>query len=235
MKQAKNESPKMDASAAITLISDNPVLKTAIPSQLTHTQTKNCAVVEHWQDFAASLRPAPPALAIVDCTTCADNLPDLAALRTEHPLMALIGIGTAQEAEYFATLALSSFITFPLAMPALLHNAEHLLYERTVTAGQQVLAFPMQAEFSAADKAMRRDGTTLELTDKETAMLLCLYHHRHGWLARQQLLEDVWGYSDSITTHTLETHLYRLRTKLREMFGDEDIVVTKQGAYQLRL
>jgi DNA-binding response OmpR family regulator len=80
---------------------------------------------------------------------------------------------------------------------------------------------------------VRHTEGDIELTDKEAAILLCLYHHRQHPLPRQQLLEEVWGYSDSIATHTLETHLYRLRNKLREAFGDTEIIITQQGNYRL--
>lgn len=222
----------MEAFPAILLLTADPVLAAAIPAQLRHAGAGEATVVESWQALQAA---PPPALALVDCAACGGELGAIGPFRKQHPLVALVGIGTAEQAEYFSALPLAAFVHRPVSMPALLHSVEHLGYERAMTAGQQNLGFPQGAVFSPADRCIRKGGAELELTDKETAMLLCLYHHRHGWLPRQQLLEEVWGYSDTIATHTLETHLYRLRGKLRECFGEEEVVVTRQGTYRLRL
>lgn len=220
----------MEAFPAISLLTTDAVLASAIPAQLRYSELGDCTVLPDWN---ALLAAKPPALVLIDCTACESQLSQLAALRRDHPLMAIIGIGNSAQAELFSPLPLAAFVKRPVSMPALLHSIEHLGYERAMTAGQQALPFPQDARFSPADKVIRHGERLLELTDKESAILLCLYHHRHGWLPRQQMLEEVWGYSDTIATHTLETHLYRLRSKLRDVFSEEEIIITRQGAYRL--
>lgn len=218
----------MEAFPAITLVTDDSVLQAAVPAQLRHALGVSCEVVGSGEDFTAS----PPALALLDCAaTEMDRLPDL---RRDHPLMALIGIGSAAQAGAFEALPLSAFVRRPVSMSVLLRHIERLGYERALHAGQQQLAFPLGAVFHPADKTiLLSGGKNIELTDKESAILLCLYHHRHGWLPRAHLLEQVWGYSDAITTHTLETHLYRLRNKLRNAFDAQELIVTHNGGYRL--
>ncbi|MBU3731652.1 MAG: response regulator transcription factor [Beijerinckiaceae bacterium] len=76
------------------------------------------------------------------------------------------------------------------------------------------------------------DGTVLRLTEKETAILL--YLHRAGdAVARETLLAEVWGYNPRVTTHTLETHIYRLRQKLEAHPSDARLLVTETGGYRL--
>lgn len=225
----------MEAFPVITLLTEDTVLAAAIPQQFAFSGIGECVVLSSWHALLAALTPLPPALALIDCA-CNGVVPDnIAILRRDHPLMALVGIGSSEQAEFFAALPLSAFVKRPVSMPALLRSVEHLGYARAMSAGQQMLALPQGAHFLPGDKIIRHADGDMELTAKESAILLCLYHHRHGWLPRQQLLEEVWGYSDTIATHTLETHLYRLRSKLRDIFGHEDLVVTRQGAYQLQL
>ena len=220
----------MEAFPAITLVTDDPVLQAAIPAQLRHALGISCEVVGSGENFNAT----PPALALLDCATM--DMGRLPGLRRNHPLMALIGIGTAAQAEAFEALPLSAFVRRPVSMPVLLRHIERLGYERALHAGQQQLAFPLGAIFHPADKTiLLSGGESIELTDKESAILLCLYHHRHGWLPRASLLEQVWGYSDAITTHTLETHLYRLRNKLRDAFNAQELIITRNGGYRLAL
>lgn len=69
------------------------------------------------------------------------------------------------------------------------------------------------------------------LTDKELAILLLLAQSDEA-LSREELLRVVWGYDADLETHTLETHIYRLRRKLAELGGDGDIITTPAG-YQL--
>jgi DNA-binding response OmpR family regulator len=76
------------------------------------------------------------------------------------------------------------------------------------------------------------DGKKIRLTEKETNILKFL--HRSGdTVARETLLHEVWGYNPAVTTHTLETHIYRLRQKIEQNPGQAQILVTESGGYRL--
>jgi len=76
------------------------------------------------------------------------------------------------------------------------------------------------------------DGKKIRLTEKETNILKFLY--RSGdTVARETLLHEVWGYNPAVTTHTLETHIYRLRQKIEENPGQAQILITESGGYRL--
>ncbi len=64
------------------------------------------------------------------------------------------------------------------------------------------------------------DGRAIALTEKESALLAGLLGET-GY-TREKLLEKVWGYGEGVDTHTLETHLYRLRSKLKDVVAEED-------------
>jgi hypothetical protein len=76
------------------------------------------------------------------------------------------------------------------------------------------------------------DGRKVRLTDKETAIL---DHLRRvgGVVGREQLLAEVWGYSAAVTTHTLETHIYRLRRKIEADPANATLLITEPGGYRL--
>jgi DNA-binding response OmpR family regulator len=71
------------------------------------------------------------------------------------------------------------------------------------------------------------------LTEKETAVLKFLYQAGARSVARPVLLEQVWGYSSAVETHTLETHIYRLRQKLESDPSGGALLVTESGGYRL--
>jgi DNA-binding response OmpR family regulator len=70
------------------------------------------------------------------------------------------------------------------------------------------------------------------LTEKETNILKYLYRMGET-VPRETLLNEVWGYNPAVTTHTLETHIYRLRKKIED--GDAKILLTEDGGYRLGL
>ncbi len=73
----------------------------------------------------------------------------------------------------------------------------------------------------------------IRLTDKEGAILKYLYRIGDRTVSRDTLLDEVWGYNAGVTTHTLETHVYRLRQKIEEDPSNARILVTAPGGYRL--
>ncbi len=76
------------------------------------------------------------------------------------------------------------------------------------------------------------EGKKVRLTEKETNILKFLYRSGET-VARETLLHEVWGYNPAVTTHTLETHIYRLRQKIEEQPGQAQILITESGGYRL--
>lgn len=76
-------------------------------------------------------------------------------------------------------------------------------------------------------------GSKMKLTEKETAILRFLYRAGREVVGRETLLAEVWGYNAQVTTHTLETHIYRLRQKIEPNPALAAILVTESGGYKL--
>jgi DNA-binding response OmpR family regulator len=75
-------------------------------------------------------------------------------------------------------------------------------------------------------------GKRVRLTEKETNILKFLYRSGET-VPRDTLLHEVWGYNPAVTTHTLETHIYRLRQKIETSPGQAQLLVTESGGYRL--
>ncbi len=89
--------------------------------------------------------------------------------------------------------------------------------------------------FQPANKLLLDNGTNkkIRLTDKEAAILKYLYRTGDRVVGRDTLLNEVWGYNAAVTTHTLETHVYRLRQKIETDPSRARILVTEPGGYRL--
>jgi len=66
-------------------------------------------------------------------------------------------------------------------------------------------------------------------------VLKFLYRCGPGVVDRKVLAKEVWGYNSGVTTHTLETHMYRLRQKIEANPRMPDLLLTDQGGYRLNL
>ncbi len=88
--------------------------------------------------------------------------------------------------------------------------------------------------FKPASKLLINDkGTKIRLTEKETSILKYLYRSGDKVVSRDTLLHEVWGYNAGVTTHTLETHIYRLRQKIEKDPSSAELLVTETGGYRL--
>lgn len=88
--------------------------------------------------------------------------------------------------------------------------------------------------FRPATKLLVNDrGSKVRLTEKETSILRYLYRAGGKVIGRDELLQEVWGYNAEVTTHTLETHIYRLRQKIEKDPSNAALLVTEAGGYKL--
>ena len=85
----------------------------------------------------------------------------------------------------------------------------------------------------SAKMLVRDDNRKIRLTEKETAIIKFLLRSGEQIVSRDVLLQDVWGYNAGVTTHTLETHVYRLRQKIERDPSHAEILVTEGGGYKL--
>lgn len=85
----------------------------------------------------------------------------------------------------------------------------------------------------AAKLLIDEKGSKIRLTEKETSILKYLYRAGEKVVTRDVLLLEVWGYNANVTTHTLETHIYRLRQKIERDPSKAELLVTETGGYKL--
>ncbi|MEZ5852678.1 MAG: response regulator transcription factor [Hyphomicrobiaceae bacterium] len=85
----------------------------------------------------------------------------------------------------------------------------------------------------AAKMLVDERGGKVRLTEKESSILKFLYRANEKVVTREVLLHEVWGYNAGVTTHTLETHIYRLRQKIEKDPSNAELLITEMGGYKL--
>ena len=108
------------------------------------------------------------------------------------------------------------------------HLRQHALSEDAVLAIGPY-TFKPNVKMLIEEKANKK----IRLTEKETSILKYLYRAGQKAVGRDTLLGEVWGYNAGVTTHTLETHIYRLRQKIEKDPAKATILVTDAGGYRL--
>ncbi len=76
-------------------------------------------------------------------------------------------------------------------------------------------------------------GKTADVTDKEMQLLQALLEAGDAVISREAMLKELWGYDETVDTHTLETHIYRLRSKIKDITGSDGMIEAVGGGYKL--
>lgn len=85
------------------------------------------------------------------------------------------------------------------------------------------------------DKILKNNfGKKIYLTDKEILLIKSLFEQNPNSLTKNQLLQKIWGYADNVKTSTLETHIYRLRKKCRDILQDDSLIIFENGGYRIK-
>ncbi|MDQ0313592.1 response regulator transcription factor [Amorphus orientalis] len=143
---------------------------------------------------------------------------------------------TAQEGDSDTILGLEAgandYVTKPFKFAVLLARIRaHLRqYEQSEDATFAIGRYSFRP---AAKLLVDERGSKVRLTEKETAILKYLYRAGQRSVTRDVLLHEVWGYNSGVTTHTLETHIYRLRQKIERDPSNAELLVTEGGGYKL--
>ena len=220
----------------VLLVDDDLELRKTLVDQL--EQYKEFDIVEAGtaNDAMAKVRDSHFDLMILDV-----GLPDMDGreavklLRKEgfkSPILMLTGHDSDADQILGLESGANDYITKPFRFSVLLARLRTALRQHDQS--EDVVFTIGQYSFQPASKVLEStDGQKVRLTDKETSILKYLYRQGPKTITRDILLKEVWGYNNRVTTHTLETHIYRLRQKIERDPSNARLLVTEDGGYRL--
>ena len=154
--------------------------------------------------------------------------------RVSSPIIML----TAADSDADTILGLESgandYVTKPFRLGVLLARLRAQLRQHDQSENAVFQIGPYQFQPAAKLLIDSEGRRRVRLTDKEAAILKFLYRAGNKPVGRDTLLHEVWGYKSSVTTHTLETHVYRLRQKMETEPAHAKLLVTEPGGYRLK-
>ena len=219
----------------LLIVDDDQDLRGAIAEQL---QAEGFEVVEAPTagDGIRLAREAKPDVILLDV-----DLPDMdgrdACKRMREdgvttPVIMLTAADTEEDTVKGIDSGAAVYVTKPYRFAVLLSYIRAQLrdYEHSEGAVFRLGAY----EFRPAAKLLVDEkGKKIRLTEKETNILKYLYRAGEKAVSREELLAEVWGYNAGVTTHTLETHVYRLRQKIEPDPANARLLLTEAGGYKL--
>ena len=150
------------------------------------------------------------------------------------PILMLTGHDTDSDTILGLNAGANDYITKPFKFPVLLARIRAQLRQHEQSEDAIFTLGPYTFK-PAVKMLLTGDDKKIRLTEKETNILKFLYRATEGVVPRDTLLHEVWGYNAGVTTHTLETHIYRLRQKIEPDPSHASLLVTESGGYRLAL
>lgn len=220
----------------ILLVDDDDILREALGEQLVQTEDFDVFEAATGAEGMEKAKAALYDLIILDV-----GLPDtdgrelcrrMRKAGVKAPILMLTGHDGDADTILGLEAGANDYVTKPFRFPVLLARIRAQLrqHEQSEDAVFQLGPY----SFRPAQKLLLdTKDKKIRLTEKETNILKYLYRAGQNVVARDVLLHEVWGYNAGVTTHTLETHIYRLRQKIEPDPAQARLLVTESGGYRL--
>ena len=220
----------------ILLVDDDEDLREALSEQLVMTEDFDVFEAGTGAEGMEKVKEAVYDLVILDV-----GLPDtdgrelcrrMRKQGVKSPILMLTGHDSDADTILGLDAGANDYVTKPFKFPVLLARIRAQLrqHEQSEDAVFNLGPYTFKPSMKML---LTEDEKKVRLTEKETNILKFLYRSPDGVVARDVLLHEVWGYNAGVTTHTLETHIYRLRQKVERDPSNAELLVTEPGGYKL--
>ena len=228
----------MSGARTLLLVEDDELLRHALKEQL--AAQGEFAVIEEAATGAAGIAVAKGT--VFDIILLDIGLPDMdgrdvclkmreAGVRS--PIIMLTAADTEDDTITGLNAGANDYVTKPFRMAVLLARVRAHLRQHNQSDDAIFSVGPYKFQPAAKMLVVGDGQRKIRLTEKETAILKYLYRVGNKTVTRETLLGEVWGYNAAVTTHTLETHIYRLRQKIEPEPSEAKLLVTEPGGYRL--
>ena len=222
----------------VLLINDDEDLREALSEQLLMTEDFDVYEGSNGAEALQKVKQQSYDLLVLDVGLPATDGRELCRLIRKQGVKCPIVMLTGHETESDTILGLDAgandYITKPFKFLVLLARIRAQLRQHEQSEDAIFTLGPYT--FKPSIKILvTADAKKIRLTEKETNILKFLYGAIEDVVPRDILLHEVWGYNAGVTTHTLETHIYRLRQKIEPDPSKASILITENGGYRLSM
>jgi DNA-binding response OmpR family regulator len=227
----------MAASKHILIVDDDDALRRELAEQLELHEGFTVAQAADGKTGLALAREHPFAAILLDVGLPDGDGRELCKLMRRQGVNAPVIMLTAHGSDADTILGLDSgandYVPKPFRLSVLLARLRAQLRQFELSDDVTFAIGPYRFKPSTKLMVNAETAKKVHLTEKETAILKFLYRIGDRPVSREMLLGEVWGYNAGVTTHTLETHIYRLRQKIEPNPSQARYLVTDPGGYRL--
>jgi len=220
----------------LLLVDDDDDLREALAEQLIITEDFEVFEAGNGSEAMEKVKASHFDLVILDVGLPDTDGRELCRLMRKQGVKAPVLMLTGHDSDADTILGLDAgandYVTKPFKFPVLLARIRAQLRQHEQSE-DAVFALGPYTFKPAMKTLVTEDEKKIRLTEKETNILKYLYRAPEGVVPRDVLLHEVWGYNAGVTTHTLETHIYRLRQKIEPEPSNARLLVTESGGYRL--
>lgn len=226
----------MASKRTILIVDDDPDLREALVEQLSLHEEFHAIAADTGSKGVQAAKAGQIDLVIMDV-----ELPDIdgrEAVRIlrkngfKSPIIMLTGHSTDSDTILGLESGANDYVAKPFKFAVLLARIRAQLRQHEASE-DAVFAIGPYTFRPSSKLLINPTGNKVRLTEKETAILRFLYRAGQLPVSRETLLQEVWGYNSGVTTHTLETHIYRLRQKIEPDPSHPSLLVTEGRGYRL--
>lgn len=221
----------------VLLVEDDEALRITLGEQLELHEEFAVHAVSSGAEALETVKSAHFDLILLDVGLPDMDGRDVCRLIRRNGVKSPIVMLTAQDGDADTILGLDAgandYVTKPFKIAVLLARMRAHLRQHEQSDDAVFTIGPYSFRPSAKLLIDEAKNKKVRLTEKETAILKYLYRTGGRMVKRETLLNEVWGYNAGVTTHTLETHVYRLRQKIETDPSNAQILVTDPGGYRL--
>lgn len=222
----------------VLLINDDEDLREALSEQLLMTEDFDVYEGSNGAEALQKVKQQSYDLLVLDVGLPATDGRELCRLIRKQgakcPIVMLTGHETDSDTILGLDAGANDYITKPFKFLVLLARIRAQLRQHEQSEDATFTLGPYT--FKPSIKILvTADAKKIRLTEKETNILKFLYGAIEDVVPRDILLHEVWGYNAGVTTHTLETHIYRLRQKIEPDPSKASILITENGGYRLSM
>ena len=217
----------------LLVIDDDPFLRATLREQFAAEGFGDVAEAENLVEAFRQIDAFSPDLVILDIRLPDGNGVEICRKLRDRGFAKPIIMLTGQNAEEDIIASLEAgandYVIKPMRMGELLARVKSQLWQHKASDTARFLIGGLS--FIPANKILKSADETRKviLTEKESTILKYLYRAHPNRVPKEELLAEVWGFQNGLSTHTVETHIYRLRQKVKRLTTNNVIVTTTQG------
>ncbi len=227
----------MTTGRKVLLVDDDEALRGTLAEQLQLHEEFDTSEAGSGAEGLEAAKAATYDLILLDVGLPDMDGRDLCRLMRKAGVKSPVIMLTAQDSDADTILGLDAgandYVTKPFKVAVLLARMRAQLRQHEQSDDAVFSIGPYAFKPAAKLMVDETKNRKIRLTEKETAILKYLYRAGDRMVRRETLLNEVWGYNAGVTTHTLETHVYRLRQKIEPDPSRAEILVTDTGGYRL--